>query len=71
MIFFFTGTGNTRYVATRLAEATGERLVSIAEAVVNGEYIFTLRLASAWVFVFPSMVGDRHSSSVISSSDCR
>lgn len=53
MIFFFTGTGNTRYVATRLAEATGERLVSIAEAVVNGEYIFTLEAGERVGFCFP------------------
>ncbi|MBQ9556338.1 MAG: EFR1 family ferrodoxin [Muribaculaceae bacterium] len=37
MIFYFSGTGNTRYIAERLAQATGERLVSIAQAMTNGQ----------------------------------
>ena len=32
MIFFFSATGNSRWVARRLAEATGERLTDMAEA---------------------------------------
>ncbi len=37
MIFYFSGTGNTRWAATALAEATGERLLSIAgEMEANG-----------------------------------
>lgn len=31
MIFFFSGTGNTRWAAERLAQATGDRLVNIAD----------------------------------------
>lgn len=42
MIFYFTGTGNTRFIAEELARATGERLVPIAPAVVAGEYDYQL-----------------------------
>lgn len=31
MIFYFSGTGNTRWVARQIAEATGEQLYNIAE----------------------------------------
>ena len=31
MIFYFTGTGNSLYAAARLAHATADRVVSIAE----------------------------------------
>ena len=31
MIFYFSGTGNTRWAAIRLASATQERLIDIAE----------------------------------------
>lgn len=31
MIFYFTGTGNSLWVAKALSEALGEQLVSIAE----------------------------------------
>lgn len=31
MIFYFSGTGNTRWAAIKLAAATHERLIDIAE----------------------------------------
>lgn len=38
MIFYFSGTGNTKWVAAELAKATGESLVSMAdELLVKGE----------------------------------
>ena len=33
MIFYFSGTGNTRWAAQELATATGERLLNIAEEI--------------------------------------
>ena len=42
MIFYFSGTGNTQFIASQLAEATGERLVPIAAAVGKGVYHFEL-----------------------------
>ena len=42
MIFYFSGTGNTKWLASRLANATGERLVSISQAIITGEYDYQL-----------------------------
>ena len=53
MIFYFTGTGNTGFVASRLAEETGERLVSIASAVVKEEYDYQLAADERIGFCFP------------------
>ena len=35
MIFYFSGTGNTRWVARQLAEATGEQLYNMAEELLS------------------------------------
>lgn len=40
MILFFSATGNCKYVAARIAQATNEEIVSIAECVNNGTYTF-------------------------------
>lgn len=53
MIFYFTGTGNTRFVASQLAEATGERLVPIADAVVGNDYEYQLAPDERIGFCFP------------------
>ena len=38
MIFYFSATGNSQYIAQRLAEVTGETLVSITECLKNHKY---------------------------------
>lgn len=53
MIFYFSGTGNTRYVASQLAQATGDRLVSIAQAMINSEYDYRLGPDERLGFCFP------------------
>ena len=42
MIFYFSATGNTRYLAEKIAERNGDRLVSIGSAVKRGEMSYTL-----------------------------
>ena len=42
MILYFSATGNNKYVAERVAAATGDRLVSIAECVKTGRCALTL-----------------------------
>ena len=37
MIFCFTGTGNSRYVANKLAAVTGEGLVNIGPKINNAD----------------------------------
>ena len=40
MIFYFTGTGNSLYAAARLAHATADRVVSIAECMQQETFSF-------------------------------
>ncbi len=51
MIFFFSGTGNTLWAAKTLAEATGERLVSMADG--NAENHYSLEPGERIGFCFP------------------
>lgn len=51
MIFFFSGTGNTLWAAKLLAEATGERLVSMADD--NTESHYSLEPDERIGFCFP------------------
>lgn len=52
MIFYFSGTGNTRWAAEQLAEATGERLIAIAEA-PSGVCTYELQPEERVGFCFP------------------
>lgn len=52
MIFYFSGTGNTRWAAERVAAATGERLISIADA-IGGDCHFDLSSDERIGFIFP------------------
>lgn len=53
MIFYFSGTGNSRYVARKLADR-GERVVSMADALKNVEMDFTLKQDERVGFVTPT-----------------
>lgn len=53
MIFYFTGTGNSLYVAQNIAENQSDRLVSIAECMKNGQYEFQLEKNECIGFSFP------------------
>lgn len=41
MIFTFSGTGNTRYLAGKIGEKLGERLISVTDALRKNELCFT------------------------------
>ena len=41
MIFYFSGTGNSRWVANELAQRLEERLVHISEAFASGQYEYS------------------------------
>ena len=43
MIFYFSGTGNTLWVARQLAEATDDTLLSIADELKDGTLYYTLK----------------------------
>jgi len=54
MIFYFTGTGNTGWLANELAAATGERLVAIGAAMQHGDVHYRLEANCERVgFCFP------------------
>ena len=42
MIFYFSATGNNKYVASKIAEATGDSTISISECMKKSIYSFSL-----------------------------
>ena len=54
MIFYFTGTGNTRWAAQQLAEATGEALIYIPDELRKNELHFKLQDGERLGFCFPT-----------------
>ena len=54
MIFYFSGTGNSKHVAEQLAAMLGERLGAIAEAVAEGTLTFALAEGESVGWVFPT-----------------
>lgn len=54
MIFYFSATGNSKYVATRIAEETNEKLVSIADCCKKHEYSYILKEGEALGIVSPT-----------------
>lgn len=53
MIFYFSATGNSRHVARRIAEKTGDKLVSITDCLKNEEYDFTAAADEKIGFISP------------------
>ena len=54
MIFYFSGTGNTRWVAKQIAEAIGEELLYIPDLIRQGHYEFSLKEGERIGFCFPT-----------------
>ena len=52
MIFYFSGTGNTRWAAQKVAEATGDRLLFIPDE-LKGDCSYSLVPHEAVGFCFP------------------
>jgi flavodoxin len=54
MIFYFSGTGNTKWVAQQLAEATGETLCYIPDELKAGVLSYQLKSGERLGFCFPT-----------------
>lgn len=53
MVFYFSGTGNSYYIAEKIAQALGEKLISIAELIRNNIYTVQVRPEENIGFVYP------------------
>ena len=53
MIFYFSATGNSKYTAQRIADATGDRLISLSDAVRGRNYCYDVSRDERIGFVFP------------------
>ena len=54
MILYFSGTGNTRWVAQQIAEAIGEQLLYIPDLIKEGNYQLTLKADERLGICFPT-----------------
>ena len=54
MIFYFSGTGNTRWVARQIAEAIDEELLYIPDLIRQDRYEFVLKKDERLGFCFPT-----------------
>ena len=55
MIFYFSGTGNTRWVARQIADAIGEELLYIPDLIKERRYEFQVREDERIGFCFPTL----------------
>ena len=53
MIYYFTGTGNSLWLANRLAENFGDSVISVADALNQGQTTFTLKREERVFLVYP------------------
>ena len=54
MIFYFSGTGNTRWVAEQIAEALNETLLYVPELMRDERFAFELKAGESIGFCFPT-----------------
>jgi len=65
MIFYFTATGNSKFIAERIAAETGDQIIDIAECIRAGQYSFAPEPGEAvglvvpvYYYGIPMIVGD-------------
>ena len=54
MIFYFSGTGNTKWVVRQIADAIGEELLYIPDLIRKGQYEYEVRVGERIGFCFPT-----------------
>ena len=65
MIFFFTATGNSKFITERIAAQTGDQIKDIAECIRTGNYSYNLAegetvgiIVPVYYYGLPMIVGD-------------
>lgn len=53
MVFYFSGTGNSLYIAKRIAAGCNDTVVSIPDCVLHDRYSFSVKEGESVGFVFP------------------
>lgn len=53
MVLFFSGTGNSLYIAKKIAEGLNDKIVSIADLVNKGQYKISVEVGESIGFVYP------------------
>lgn len=53
MIFYFSGTGNSKHIAEKCAKASGERIVFMSENTIAGQEIYEIGEKESIGFIFP------------------
>jgi len=53
MVFYFTATGNSKFIGEKISGKTGDSVIDIAACVRNGEYKFELSEGESLGFVVP------------------
>lgn len=53
MIFYFTATGNSKFIADKIADQSGENILCIADCMKNEKYRFTIENSETLGFVVP------------------
>ena len=54
MVFYFTGTGNSLYVAQKIADVLNDKILSISDCLNNNDLLFTFAENERIGFVFPT-----------------
>ncbi len=53
MVYYFSGTGNSKWVASKLATALDDKLISIGQCIVDGDFRHNLKEGERIGFVMP------------------
>ena len=53
MIFYFTGSGNGKFIAETIASKTNDRIINITDCIQHEQFVFTLGPGEALGFVAP------------------
>lgn len=53
MIFYFSGTGNSKWIAETLSKALSDRIISVSDALLNKDFFYSVSMNEKIGWVFP------------------